>query len=278
MDITSEHSGFPSQTATLSEIGGALTASTTYSTVTAGNPAHTKGSWTEVIASTSGRAVSLTLSIFYAAGDGLVDIGVGAAASETVLIPDIMVGTAGFRAPNPQTFFCNIPKGTRISARWQATGASTTLPLGITICYGAPAPQQFGSLSYPIKSTISFESAGAVSATSQGTVITASASTNTKGSWTELISSTSRKTFAVVINLRRPGGTDHRYLFDIGTGVADSEVVLIGNLGQEASTTNWMTVWHFPITIPPGTRIAARTQSHVASSAIKLAMTLMEVD
>jgi hypothetical protein len=99
-------------------------------TFTAGGSVNTKGSWTELIASTTKKIVALLIS-FGNIGTGayddmfLVDIGTGAAASEVVLIPNLYFHRERiYRQPNPSPvlFFVSIPAGTRIAGRCQAAG------------------------------------------------------------------------------------------------------------------------------------------------------------
>jgi hypothetical protein len=101
-------------------------------TVTADATIHTKGAWAQIIASTARDAYGITVFIAATAGAAssnqryLVDIGIGAASSEVVLIPDLMCGNASaFNAasntgPAMFHFPIYIPAGSRISARGQA--------------------------------------------------------------------------------------------------------------------------------------------------------------
>jgi hypothetical protein len=104
-------------------------------TVTAGDPAHTKGSWTQLIASTSYDAYGIWVGvdgIFYAntATAYLVDIGVGPSGSEQVIVPNLDVWGADSGGPgmNPRTFWfpVYIPAGSRIVARSQSVTANKT--------------------------------------------------------------------------------------------------------------------------------------------------------
>jgi hypothetical protein len=95
--------------------------------VTTGGTAHTKGSWFQLIASTSANASHLMLRIDglgLAATNtaGLLDIGFGASTAETVKIADIAIGgaTANINIEIP----FQIPSGTRISARAQSAATS----------------------------------------------------------------------------------------------------------------------------------------------------------
>lgn len=97
--------------------------------------------------------------------------------------------------------------------------------------------------------------------------VTASASTNTKGSWVELIASTDANAYWINVSAAisgRGNAIDTSFLLDIGTGASGSETVRIADLGmgyRDGRSTL------LPIYVPSGTRVAARGQSNVASRA-----------
>lgn len=95
-------------------------------TVTAGATSHTKGAWTQLIASTSSQANCLRLQVFTnqsgVATEGLIDIALGASGAETVIISNAVGGAinSSFQSTiADQVFFVDIPAGSRISARTQ---------------------------------------------------------------------------------------------------------------------------------------------------------------
>jgi hypothetical protein len=105
-------------------------------TVTASSTTHTKGAWTEIIASTSVDCSLLCIAI---AGvninntntASLLDIGTGASGSETAIISNVAVGgAAGSDFTTPIAIAFEVPfkiaSGTRISARMQSLVASRT--------------------------------------------------------------------------------------------------------------------------------------------------------
>jgi hypothetical protein len=105
-------------------------------TVTAGATAHTKGGWTQLIASTPYDAYGIWIGIdgiglSAAATPYLVDIGVGPAGSELVIVPNLDVWGADPAAAvgqNPHQFWfpVYIPAGSRIAARSQSATANKT--------------------------------------------------------------------------------------------------------------------------------------------------------
>lgn len=115
---------------------GVVTAASRGTTVTAPGSLNTKGAWTEIVASTAADFENLyvgpqgvggtTMS-----GSGvLLDIGIGAAAAETVLIGGIyLAGNASeyYRTASPLTYGVTIPAGSRLSARYARANANNAV-------------------------------------------------------------------------------------------------------------------------------------------------------
>lgn len=114
---------------------------------------------------------------------------------------------------------------------------------------------------------------GSNAAASDGVTLTAHASTNTKGSWTELITSTTGDTAWLLIELM-VGTANSECLVDIGVGAASSEIVLIPNLACTVATATsfYVATYVFPVQIPAGSRIAARAQSSVTAASLRIAV------
>lgn len=110
------------------------------------------------------------------------------------------------------------------------------------------------------------------STSSDGTTVTASGTTHTKGSYSQIIASTSRLSYGITIVIHNVGAasTNARMLVDIAIGAAASEQVIIpnllaGNASAWNAASNGGTCYHFPIAIPSGVRISARCQASTAS-------------
>lgn len=121
---------------------GAATADSGGVSVDPGATINTKGAWSEIVASAvrDHHALLVAFGCQINAGRGtatyLFDIGIGAAGSEVVAIPDLPVhqgaGPAMFpRSPEP--IAVGIPAGSRIAARCQASVASVTVDV---LAYG----------------------------------------------------------------------------------------------------------------------------------------------
>jgi hypothetical protein len=135
---------------------------------------------------------------------------------------------------------------------------------------------------FPPYSPPNYEAAGWGSSGTQnyicGTSVTAASSANSKGSWAQLIASTTRKVVGIVVLMHQSG--TGKFMVDIGTGASGSESVLIpdvyvnfgGSYGAGSAAV------FFPVQIPAGTRIAARCQCSTASAVIYVVLGLMETE
>ena len=239
--------------------GAAVTASSVATSIAADVAAHTKGAWVELIASTGGAAVGVLLTITnWSNGnvDYLIDLGTGAAASESVKIPNIYFRGPGSSIPiSVKSIFVplSIAASTRVALRCQSEAGSATLRCQVTVITGATA-SAFGTVT----------AYGVVAASSDATQIDPGAVAHTKGSWVELTASSSAIDGLLVIvgNDFNVVPATTNWLIDIGTGAAASEVVLLGNLPSTCGTveTGTMLFFYVPISLAAGTRIAARCQ------------------
>lgn len=102
-----------------------------------------------------------------------------------------------------------------------------------------------------------------------GTTVTASASTNTKGAYAELITSTAYDADGIMVALQT-NNTVAGSLVDFAVGGAGSEQIVMANviIGQTARLTTYVFI---PISLPAGSRVAARCQSTVSSQAYGVA-------
>lgn len=112
-------------------------------------------------------------------------------------------------------------------------------------------------------------SIGAVSGTSTGTVLFGSASTFTKGAWAQLIASTTTDINWVVVSGESITTGGSAFAVDIGVGGAGSEIVVVSNLNY---TFPGGAAFSFPLSIPAGTRIAARFASNNGNDTFRLLM------
>ncbi len=99
--------------------------------------------------------------------------------------------------------------------------------------------------------------------------VTASATANALGSWVELTAGLSYPTDCLDVSIFS-GTADCDILVDIGIGASGSEVVLVNSLYAVAagSAAARCSQYRLPITLPQGTRVAARSRANVASAAV----------
>lgn len=240
-------------------------------TLTDGASDNTKGDWEELIASTSDDADGITVNI-QGMNSGprfaLADIGVGGAGSETAVIENIMfsnngIGSTLFGQNIIAPFFpLGIASGTRISARFQTNNQPVTVR---AVVFVAGETQGSGTIT----------TYGADTSDSGGTTIDPGGVADTDGDWIELTSSTSddHDYLTVIFSARANGSlTGAAWLVDIGTGAEGAETVLIADLVLQATSSEFLgpLVFHLPITIASGTRIAMRAQCTITDATARL--------
>jgi hypothetical protein len=260
---------WPLSDAGRSETGGVVAASSVPETLTASGTAHIKGAWTQLIAATdfdvSGIWMMHRDGISVSAVDTsmLIDIGLGAAASERVLVENIAVGFSG----STRSIFLPvyIPSGERIAARCQSAVVSETVDAQCLIIGGGWMPGEHGGRATTY---------GASTAVSSGTLMATPGAVNTKGAWTELSASTAnpiRWLIPCIAPTNNAVLTATGVLVDIGYGSAGNEQVLIADLGARISTSEVCHTPHVtvPTNLPAGIRLVARhAGSSVAATAI----------
>lgn len=282
-DIGEDQVAVPRLTNESAENAGAVTSSATSGTLlTAGSPAHTKASsWTQLIASMAKKAtmIIVTFPKFSSQNLYLVDIGIGASGSEAVLVPNLFAAAGASTGNGQYGYVCPVmvPAGSRISARAQASVASSQLEVLVILVedpeFGRLFPQ---GRTFPVISAGNVENAGAVTSTSAGTVLTAG-NANAKGNWAPLITSTANRTTFILVMLGKGSQINTEYLVDIGMGASGSESVLVPNIPYcNSSAVDGRAVAFLAILIPAGTRISARCQCATGATTITIAVLLFE--
>lgn len=241
----------------------------TASTVTSG-AANTKGSFTELVASTAFDADGV---IFLGnrpsgTGTGLYDLAVGAAASETVIISNLLNGGISRHAEYIHVPI-SIPAGSRISARSQDTTGAVAHQCRCMLTRGnlwqTPPAGRLVTL-------------GAVTGTSRGTTIDPGASLGTYGSWATLSASTDGDIAAILLKIggggnAAPSDSAAAFFVDVGVGAAASEVALVDGFPFPSSTVGnygpLPPIW-LPAGIPAGSRISARAKSNITDATDRL--------
>ena len=117
-----------------------------------------------------------------------------------------------------------------------------------------------------------------------GTIIAASDSTHTKGTYTTIIATTTKPSYGIWVRLKEVGAanTNTSQLVDIAYGDSPSggnEQILINNLDAGAAgnpAAHLGKLFYFPIYIPSGVSIRARNQGAIESDTCRVAVRLMQ--
>jgi hypothetical protein len=241
------------------EQGGSATGTSLASTV-ATNGAHGKGTYVELVASTARDAEGFWLNIVGANNNGvnaLVDVAIGAASSEVVIVSNLYVYATGVQIGDCIYLPVRIPAGSRVAARCQTNVSARSLLMQVLLA-GSPFVATPG-LSRS-------ETFGAVTASTDGTSIDPGGAANTKVV-TELASATVIDAKAVLLCIKNNDQAllaNTGWLVDLCVGAGGSEVAVIENLQLYATTSNdefpTKTFGPFFCGIPAGSRLSLRAQ------------------
>lgn len=248
------------------------TSSSTGVALTAPGSANTKSSYTQLISSTSTHSTGLLVSIVQGPASTanetiLVDIAFGAASSEVVMVGNLMSEAlfyAGNFAPHVYSYLLPIPvpAGTRVAARYQSSRSSAwgTVRVQAQLLGGGAGYVGSGMV----------ETWGATTGTSRGTSVDPGGTANTKGSYAQLVASSTSDTHGIIVAAGSQntdaGGTlqnEHNWTLDIAVGSAGSEQIVVADLplARWWSTTLTPTVFPpLPVSIAAGSRVSARLQ------------------
>lgn len=240
------------------EASGANTASSTLTALTAG-AVNTKGSYTELIASTARESKMITVQITGNSNKRNFRfwLATGAASSEVDVFSFRMWSGVVANADRTSfTFPFTVASGTRISAACSCNVATQAASIQVWL-------SDDDSYGTSTEATLIGNVSGD---TAQGVDVDAGASANTKGSWTEISSSAPHDMDFLVLFVGQSANTginpNHNFLIDIGTGAASSETVLVSDI-YSLNDTNEAGNTCFPIYAPisSGDRVVMRCQS-----------------
>lgn len=107
---------------------------------------------------------------------------------------------------------------------------------------------------------------GTVTGSTDGTTITAAGTTNTKGSWSQLVAATTTDIVYAMIELTSTQGASRQFLVDIGVGGSGSEQPICTNLFLNVrSSGRYYVKYPVPLSIPAASRVSARCQCSAAN-------------
>lgn len=237
--------------------------------VTTGASAGTKGAVTELFASTLFDAYWMQIIAGnYGAGvtasEGMVDILIGAA-TEEVLIPNLLMGYCASGVGKVWSFPLYIPAGSRLAAASAGARVSTAVFIGIYLFGGDGIPPfRIGSkvVTYPTAPSVP-----------RGLAITPGAS-GAEGAWTQVVAATSEDHFALVPSFQVETDTTtqvRRYAFDIGIGAAAAEEEIAQSYWFDQDSSEEMKGMYPNMPtfcdVPSGTRLAARVSNSGSNDA-----------
>lgn len=248
-------------------------------TVTSDSTPQTKGAYTEIDAATLGEWAGFTISPssgnFTAATDTsmLLDIAVGDAGSEVVVLADLPVGYMNYTSQVDVPL--RIPAGVRVAGRVQAAVSSDGVAFSTTPRSGAGFT---GTGSYQTATTY-----GADTATSRGVAVTASASANnTFGDWAVIAATTSAPIRAMILGVQGNADTElvGTWRLEVGFGAAGTEVAVATvattvnsseymSMGSATARTGSVPCLLTPtVAIPEGARLVARLATSTSTTTL----------
>lgn len=251
------------------DAAGENTGSSEHTFVSAGASANTKGSYQELIGSTPFDVSGFMMHPRRGSmnGDSLLDIAIGGAGSEQVILANMLLYYHSIRFGHSIYVPLTIPKGTRIAFRLQSTHASATIGMVLTL-FGGGAIRGSG-----LQRASTW---GANTGDSGGVQVDPGGTAHTKGSYSEITGSTGHHVDWLLVfrgNQANNADTVGAYLFDIAIGAGGSEQVIVPDIpfvtgsGTEQPAP---ALWSFPCSIPAGSRIAIRAQSSVTDATDRL--------
>lgn len=249
---------------------GAVTASTsTVQLLGDGATTYAKGAWVEMTASTSTDIawINFVGQTHNSAGIAFaVDIGIGAAASEIVVVNNLCF-SATTSAGQVFLFPFMVAAGTRIAARMSSSSVSDAMYVKIEAYQDLFASSGLGC---------AVDTYGFSNATNLGTSVDPGAAANTKGAYSQITASVTNDLAGFMLVIDSQSDTtgvvgNVSWLIDVAVGANGSEVVILPNLYQNATSSSGVLFYiplaiYRPIQIRSGTRIAIRAQCSTATS------------
>jgi hypothetical protein len=213
--------------------------------------ANTKTAWVEMTASLPHTICGILAELQNAPGEyQVLDIGVGAAGSEVVVVPDVRASNSlsGVHANLGLYIPLSLPAGSRVACRSQGSAGSAFMRVKF---------QYLGDAWAGIQAPSRYENWGFNAGTTKGTQFTTGS--GSKGAWVQLVAASAFTT--KWMNIYLVGDTAPADFFiDIGIGAAASEIVLFSDLAYTVENLA-QHIGPFPFSIPAGTRVAVRGQA-----------------
>jgi hypothetical protein len=123
---------------------------------------------------------------------------------------------------------------------------------------------------WALSGSANYTSGGDIPASTTVALVTASATVNTKGAWTDLVTTTP-STFTAILLSVSTGASNQHALMDIGVGASGSEEIIVPDL-LFAQPIRVVAPTIIPVHVPAGSRIAIRVSSRTASGTLSVMM------
>jgi len=241
--------------------------------IVSSSSANTKGSWTEVIATTNFISNYLWFTGAWTTGGRqyLVDIAIGSTGNEKTILSNLHI--TGSTSNTSRCGYCYafpiyIPSGEKISVRCQSNGTSQGFwaSIGLSTMSFLTLPGFNKVITY-----------GANTGDSGGTSVDPGGTSGTKGSWVEFSAATEMNIAGILMGIGNAGnnvpGWGQGYI-DIGIGASSSEKVVIPDLTHymtyENQSRNPSQTPLIPCAIPKGSRLVVRADSEVVDATDRL--------
>jgi hypothetical protein len=235
--------------------------------VTASSTVNTKGSYVELVSAANNTTpINNMFSIGFdlvtgTQADFLVDIAIGGAGSEVVIIDNIWVKTNTIEATSGIFEALNeVPAGVRISARCQSNISSGVIPVYLMV-----SSRSLAQSSRPQRVT----TYGANASTTDGVVV-ARAAVGVFGSWVEITASTTNRIKGFIVASHRKGlsWSNGKITYEVGVGSAGNEEIIYAGHNISVNSSEMASDFFSPailVAVAKGERLAIRALADVAN-------------
>lgn len=216
------------------------------------------GAWTQLAASLSSDVSHVLLQPLVnndqSQYGNFLQLGIGNSGSEVPVIDWFSINSSTFDS-SAYSLPLNIQAGIRVAARCLSSNALDKSYLDFTTFDGG----------FAAEGVAGYDTIGLSGTTS--TTVTSGAAADTKGSFTQIIASTSRDYCGIVIvssaSISSAGALTAHSVLDVAIGASGAEQVIISNLRLKYASQTVSSL--VPLDVPSGNRLALRLQSHTAS-------------
>jgi len=249
---------------------GVNAGTTNATTVTASATANSKGSWASLGQTTLEWRSMMLCVAQTAASNKAIDVGLSPDGTNFgVVVPDLILPGAKYADQiGMYALPLRVPAGAYVGVRCSASTASHVLNVSAV----GSTRGILGSEGYS-RAVALF-----TPTSSRGTTVDPGATAGTKGTWTQLVASSGAEVDAISVTIDAAGDVGRTAtataLLDIGIGSSGNEFVIVPNLFLRWTTTTDGPLFPgsalLPVSIPVGTRVAARAQCTDATAGDRL--------